>query len=95
MVRRRSSARYSLAQSEDMDLTPVIPRTFLPGGSAILNEDFEDYDDDYDDMEVTEAIRGGFAHKRSLSLGIHQPLTNLVNTCSNIRRCRSISVRHR
>ena len=79
--RRRSSARYSIAQSEDMDLTSVIPGTFLPGGSAILNEDFGDYDDEFDyendDMDVTEAIRGDFARKRSLSLGIRQPLSQI------------------
>jgi kinetochore protein Spc7/SPC105 len=78
---RRSSTRYSLAQSEDMDLTSVIPGTFQPGGSAILDEDLGDYDDedDYnnDDMDVTEVIRGDFARKRSLSLGIRQPLAQI------------------
>ena len=71
---RRSSTRYSLAQSEDMDLTSVIPGTFQPGGSAILDEDFGDYNDD---MDVTEVIRGDFARKRSLSLGIRQPLAQI------------------
>ena len=77
--RRRSSARYSLAQSEDMDLTSVIPGTFRSGGSAILDEDFDDFDneDDDDDMDVTEAIRGDFARKRSLSLGKRQPLAQI------------------
>lgn len=79
--RRRSSARYSLAQSEDMDLTTIVPGTFLPGGSAILDEDFNDYDDDDDyDMDVTEAIRGDFARKRSLSLGVRQPLSQIALT---------------
>jgi len=80
--RRRSSARYSLAQSEDMDLTSVIPGTFQ-SGSAILDEDFSDYEeDDYDnvDMDVTEAIRGDFARKRSLSLAIRQPLSQIPPT---------------
>ena len=80
LTRRRSSARYSIAES-DMDLTSIIPGTFLPGGSAILNEDFSDYDDeddyDNDDMDVTEAICGDFARKRSLSLGIRQPLSQI------------------
>ena len=77
--RRRSLARYSIADS-DMDLTSIIPGSFLPGGSAILNEDFGDYDDDDDDddMDVTEAIRGDFARKRSLSLGVRrQPLSQI------------------
>ena len=78
---RRSSARYSLAPSEDMDLTSVVPGTFQPQGSAILDEDFGDFDDedDYDDvdMDVTEAIHGDFARKRSLSLGIRQPFSQI------------------
>lgn len=81
---RRSSARYSLAQSEDMDLTSVVPRTFQLGGSAILDEDFGDYDDEYDydnvDMDVTEVIHGDFARKRSLSLAIRQPLSQISST---------------
>lgn len=76
LSRRRSLARYSIADS-DMDLTSIIPGSFLPGGSVILNEDFGDDDDDNDDMDVTEAIRGDFARKRSLSLGIRQPLSQI------------------
>ena len=84
---RRSSVRYSLAQSEDMDLTSVIPGT-LQTGSAILDEDFGDYDDenDYDnvDMDVTEAIRGDFTRKRSPSLGIRQPLSQIPSTPASL-----------
>ena len=84
---RRSSVRYSLAQSEDMDLTSVIPGT-LQTGSAILDEDFGDYDDenDYDnvDMDVTEAIRGDFTRKRSPSLKIRQPLSQIPSTPASL-----------
>ncbi|KAF8905455.1 Spc7 kinetochore protein-domain-containing protein [Gymnopilus junonius] len=69
--RRRSSARYSLAQSEDMDLTSVTPGTFATRGSAILDEEFDygsEGENEGDDMDVTEAVRGNFSRKRSLSL---------------------------
>lgn len=79
--RRRSSARYSLANSEgeDMDLTTVVSTGFLhDAGSALVDEEFEGeegYDDD--DMDVTEVIHGEFIRKRSLSLGVRQPLAQI------------------
>lgn len=78
--RRRSSVRYSLAESEDMDLTSIAPGGMVARGSAILDEEFDyDDDDEYDDadMDVTEAIRGDFARKRSLSIGGRRPLSQL------------------
>lgn len=76
--RRRSSLRYSMAGSEDMDMTTVMePGAFQARGSAILDEefDFDDEDEEYgnDDMEVTEVIHGELARKRSLSMGGRQP----------------------
>ena len=74
--KRRSSARYSNAGSEDMDLTTIITAgNFQNTSSAILEEEF-DYDGDNfdDDMEVTEAIPGNLIRKRSLSMG-RQPLS--------------------
>jgi kinetochore protein Spc7/SPC105 len=73
--KRRSSARYSNAGSEDMDLTTVMTAgNFQNTSSAILEEEF-DYDgDSFDDMEVTEAIPGNLIRKRSLSMG-RQPLS--------------------
>ncbi|KDR84860.1 hypothetical protein GALMADRAFT_233294 [Galerina marginata CBS 339.88] len=74
--RRRSSARYSLAQSEDMDLTTIapLPNASAARGSAILEEEFDYEDDEYDadNMDVTQAINGDFARKRSLSMGVRQ-----------------------
>jgi len=77
--KRRSSARYSNAGSEDMDLTTIMTAgNFQNTGSAILEEEF-DYDgDSFDDMEVTEAIPGNLIRKRSLSMG-RQPLINEVD----------------
>ena len=75
---RRSSVRFSIAGSEDMDMTTVIPSGNFPNrGSAILDEEFDEdeYFDD-DNMDVTEAIQGNFARKRSLSMG-RQPLSQL------------------
>lgn len=87
--RRRSSVRYSIAGSEDMDMTTVMqPGAFQPKGSAILDEEFEfedeeeNYDDD--DMEVTEAIQGHFARKRSLSMGGCQPLAQVGSTSTGM-----------
>lgn len=67
--------RYSIAGSEDMDITTVMAAPFQIPGSAILEEEFdyeddeEDFDDGEDmDMDVTQAIQGGFARKRSLSM---------------------------
>ncbi|TFK41287.1 Spc7 kinetochore protein-domain-containing protein [Crucibulum laeve] len=76
--RRRSSIRQSLANSEgeDMDLTTVGPSAFLIGDSAIADEEF-DYDEYDDDMDVTEVIHGDLIRKRSLSLGVRQPLSQI------------------
>ncbi|GLB36475.1 putative spc7 kinetochore protein [Lyophyllum shimeji] len=74
-TRRRSSARYSIAYSEDMDLTSVGPQAFLsPAGSAIADEEF-DYDDG--DMDMTEVVHGDILRKRSLSTGTRPPLAQL------------------
>ncbi|KAG5648239.1 hypothetical protein DXG03_006197 [Asterophora parasitica] len=75
--RRRSSARYSMAYSEDMDLTQVIPQALIPVGdeSAIADEEF-DYDDD-DAMDMTDVIHGDLLRKRSLSIGTRPPLAQL------------------
>ena len=85
--RRRSSTRYSLARSEDVDLTSVMPGMFRSGGSAILDEDFGDYDDedyyDNNDMDVTAVMNGDFARKRSLSLGIRQVLAQIPSIPSD------------
>jgi kinetochore protein Spc7/SPC105 len=54
-----------------MDMTTVMnPGNYPATGSAILDEEF-DYDDniDNDDMDITEAIQGNFARKRSSSIG--------------------------
>ncbi|KAF9535483.1 Spc7 kinetochore protein-domain-containing protein [Crepidotus variabilis] len=79
--RRRSSVRFSMAGSEDMDMTTVINPTNFQRGSAILNEelsyDEEEFNDmDDDDMDVTQAIHGNFIRKQSLSMG-RQPLSQL------------------
>ena len=76
--KRRSSLRFSIAGSEDMDMTTVMaPGNFHGAGSAILDEEFDHDDDSFgDDMEMTEAIQGNFLRKRSLSMG-RQPLSRL------------------
>ncbi|KAF8168234.1 Spc7 kinetochore protein-domain-containing protein [Crassisporium funariophilum] len=74
---RRSSLRYSMAQSEDMDLTSIAPIAFQARGSAILDEEFDEYDDD---MDVTEALQGNFAQKRSLSMGNRQSLSHVQSS---------------
>lgn len=77
--RRRSSARYSMgSEGEDMDLTTVVSTSYLHGGSTLVDEEFEG-DDGYgdDDMDVTEVIHGQLIRKRSLSLGVRQPLAQL------------------
>lgn len=80
--RRRSSVRYSIAGSEDMDMTTVIkPGSYLATGSAILDEEF-DYDDDDDDMEITEAIQGNIGRRRSASIG-RRPLSQLRSLPEN------------
>ncbi|CAA7258736.1 unnamed protein product [Cyclocybe aegerita] len=84
---RRSSARFSMAGSEDMDLTTVIAPGGFQRGSAILDEEFDDFDYDQsygaNDMDVTKAIHGDFARKRSLSMGVRQPLAQLSAEDSN------------
>ncbi|KAF9458347.1 Spc7 kinetochore protein-domain-containing protein [Collybia nuda] len=79
--RRRSSTRHSLANSEgeDMDLTAVVQPGFLDeDGSALVDEELErEEDGDSDDMDVTEVIHGDLIRKRSLSLGVRQPLTQV------------------
>ncbi|KAG6919603.1 hypothetical protein DXG01_004267 [Tephrocybe rancida] len=74
--RRRSSARYSLG--EDMDLTSIAPQGFFStNDSAIADQEF-DFDDDEDDMEMTEVVRGDMIRKRSLSIGQRAPLAQLT-----------------
>ncbi|KAF9452580.1 hypothetical protein P691DRAFT_772204 [Macrolepiota fuliginosa MF-IS2] len=65
--RRRSSVRYSIAGSEDMDLTSADPGAFLQGdeGSALMDEEMEF--DENDDMEVTEVLHGDLVRRRSLA----------------------------
>jgi len=73
--KRRSSIRYSIAGSEDMDMTTVMnPASYPATGSAILDEEF-DYEDNFDndDMDITEAIPGNFTRKRSSSVGHRLP----------------------
>jgi kinetochore protein Spc7/SPC105 len=57
------------------------------GGSAILHEDFGEYDDenyyDNNDMDVTAVMNGDFARKRSLSLGIRQALAQIPSIPSD------------
>ena len=77
--KRRSSIRYSVAGSEDMDMTTVMnPASFPATGSAILDEEF-DYEGNFDndDMDITEAIKGNLARKRSSSIG-RRPLSQLL-----------------
>jgi len=77
--RRRSSARYSIAHSEDMDLTSVAPSAFPPmDHSAIADEEF-DYDDN-SGMDMTEVIHGDLIRKRSLSMGTRLPLSQISYT---------------
>lgn len=75
--RRRSSTRYSIAGSEDMDMTTVMNPGY-PAGSAILDEEFDCEDSiDNDDMEITTAISGHFARKHSSSTS-RRPLSQLL-----------------
>jgi len=69
--RRGSSVRYSIAGSVDMDMTSIAPGAFQARGSAILDEElsYEDEGSYEDDMDVTQALHGDFARKRSLSYG--------------------------
>jgi kinetochore protein Spc7/SPC105 len=77
--RRRSSARYSISHSEDMDLTSVAPSAFPPmDHSAIADEEF-DYDDN-SGMDMTEVIHGDLIRKRSLSMGTRLPLSQISYT---------------
>ncbi|KAF5356236.1 hypothetical protein D9756_004174 [Leucocoprinus leucothites] len=68
---RRSSVRYSIAGSDDMDLTTASPGMILNGeeGSALMDEEM-DFDEN-DDMEVTEILPGDILRRRSL--GVRQP----------------------
>ena len=88
--RRRSSARHSMAFSEDggeasMDMdsddTGLSPSAFFRAGTeASINDEFDDVDDpcDGDDMDVTEVVPRNIVRKRSLSFGVsRQPLANL------------------
>lgn len=77
--RRGSSVRYSIAGSEDMDMTTIAPGAFQARGSAILDEElsYEDEGSYEDDMDVTQALHGDFARKRSLSYGGRQALSQL------------------
>lgn len=67
-----------------MDLTTIAGNAFQNRGSAILDEEFDYEDDSYDEeededgdnMDVTEAIKGGFSRKRSISMP-RQPLQQL------------------
>ena len=77
--RRRSSARFSIADSEDMDLTSVAPSAFPPmNHSALADEEF-DYDDN-SGMDMTEVIHGDLIRKRSLSMGTRLPLSQISYT---------------
>ncbi|RXW18933.1 hypothetical protein EST38_g6928 [Candolleomyces aberdarensis] len=68
--RRRSSVRFSEG-SDDMDMTSVMD--LPPPGSAILDEEFDEFGDEGlsedMDMEVTQVMAGNMARKRSLSMG--------------------------
>ncbi|PPQ62802.1 hypothetical protein CVT24_000496 [Panaeolus cyanescens] len=87
---RRSSIRFSMGQSEDMDLTTIAGNPFQNRGSAILDEEFdydneddEDmYDEEDDNMDVTEAIKGPLSRKRSLSMP-RQPLQQLSGAAAD------------
>lgn len=75
--RRRSSIRHSIAGSEDMDMTSVIPHAFIPvgeGESAIMDEEF---DSDDDSMDMTDVIHGDLIQKRSSSIGTRRPLSQV------------------
>jgi kinetochore protein Spc7/SPC105 len=99
--RRRSSVRKSVAYSEgeasmevdDDDEDAVGPSAFMfaEGDSALADDDQEEeYDDDGEDMEMTEAISQNIIRKRSLSLNPqprrplsnvpHKPLSSPTNT---------------
>ncbi|TFK76777.1 hypothetical protein BDN72DRAFT_866650 [Pluteus cervinus] len=67
--RRRSSVRYSMAGSEDMDLTTVIPNADMVAGST--GEEEDSYDGD--DMDMTQVVP---SRGRS-SVGGRQPLSQL------------------
>lgn len=64
---RRSSARFSVAGSEDMDMTSANPGAFLNDeeGSVLMEEEM--VLDGNDDLDATELLRGNLAHRRSLS----------------------------
>lgn len=67
--RRQSSLRQSFASDgSDMDLTTI-------GGasSALLDEEFDDFDDD---MEITEVLNGNILRKRSMSTAGRTPLSD-------------------
>lgn len=62
-----------------MDLSSIGPSAFLHAGeSAIVDDKFDG--EEYDDMDVTEVIHGGFIRKPSLSIGLRRPLTQISQT---------------
>lgn len=78
--RRRSSVRQSMAGSQDMDLTAVVPSALSrPHDDDSALADWDDNDGYDDDMDVTDVINGDFLRKRSLSLGVRQPLSQIHN----------------
>ncbi|KAF7784689.1 hypothetical protein Agabi119p4_854 [Agaricus bisporus var. burnettii] len=64
---RRSSVRYSMAGSEDMDMSSDNLGAFLDSGegSALMGEELDL--DGNDNMDATEALRGNLPRRRSLS----------------------------
>ncbi|KAJ8517055.1 hypothetical protein ONZ45_g5726 [Pleurotus djamor] len=89
--RRRSSVRYSMAGSEDMDLTSIGPR--ITDDSFNFEDDNFDFntdddthfmgeDDDNDNMDVTQALDANLIRRRTLSIGgpsNRPPLAELAN----------------
>lgn len=66
--RGQSSLRQSFAsEGSDMDLTTI------GGASALLDEDFDDFDDD---MEITEDLNENILRKRSMSTAGRTPLSD-------------------
>jgi kinetochore protein Spc7/SPC105 len=65
-----------------MDMTTIINSGNYPAtGLAILDEEF-DYEDDNEDMDLTEAIQGNSARKRSSSIG-RPPLFQVQSLSAN------------
>ncbi|KAK0456192.1 Spc7 kinetochore protein-domain-containing protein [Armillaria borealis] len=66
--RSRSSLRQSSAsEGSDMDLTTI------DSASALLDDDFDGFDDD---MEITEVLNGNILRKRSMSTAERTPLSD-------------------